>query len=96
MNFLSGTLIIRFDNETKSILVEHPDRENYPYSLVNIRHETYSAMDFDAACNFIGSRVVLLIPALREQYKEDIERLASSETGSGVGSNSDTRNPRKT
>lgn len=81
MSFLTEKLIIRFDDETKSVLIEHPDRVNFPYPLVTIRYETYSTMGFEAACSFIGSRVALLIPALREQYEDDIAHLANSETG---------------
>lgn len=77
MSFLSKTLVVRFDDQSKSVLIEHPDRKEFPSPLVQIRYETYSEMSFDEACAFIGSRIVLLIPDLREQYQKDIDRLAN-------------------
>ena len=81
MKFLSNELLARFDEAEKSIFVEHPDRNSFPSPLVNIRYETYSSMNFEELCEFLGSRMVLLMPGLREHFKDEIERMANSERG---------------
>lgn len=81
MNFLSNALSIRYDESTKSLLIEHPNKKSFPDPLVTVREDTYSSMTLDQACEFIGSRIILLMPAMREQYKEEIDRLAASEHG---------------
>lgn len=83
MNFLSDMLIVQYDQSTKSLLIEHPDRKAFPAPLVSIREETYSSMTFDEASSFVGARILLLIPAMRQQFNEELERLASSEHGKG-------------
>jgi hypothetical protein len=81
MTFLSDTLIVKYDRSTKSLLILHPDTNEFAQPLVNIREETYSAMTLDEASEFIGARILLLIPEMRQQFKEEIARLASSEHG---------------
>jgi hypothetical protein len=81
MNFLSNTLIVSFDENTQSLLISHPDTTNFPQPFVTIRQETYSAMKFDEASEFLGARLILLIPAIREHFKEEIDALSKSEFG---------------
>ena len=81
MKFLSDTLVVRFDQATKSLLIMHPDKEAFPHPLVNIREETYSSMSLDEASEFVGARILLLIPEMRQQFREEIDRLASSDHG---------------
>ncbi len=84
MDFLSETLTVRFDATTKSLLILHPDKEKIAQPLVQVREETYSTMSFDEAAEFIGARILLLMPAMRKHFDADIQRLASSETGKGL------------
>jgi len=81
MSFFSNSLLIDYDESTKNFLISHPDKERFPQPLVTVRAETYSAMTLDQASEFIGSRILLLIPAMRQHFKAEIERLASSERG---------------
>jgi hypothetical protein len=78
MNFLSDQLTTRFDPKTRSVVIEHPDKVAFPAPLVQIREETYGAMSFDECAKFLGARVVLLMPALREHFKAEIERMKNS------------------
>lgn len=78
MEFLSHTLVINFDSSSKSLLISHPDKSKYPDPLVTIREETYSGMNFEEATKFVGSRILLLIPAMREHFKDELNRMASS------------------
>jgi len=64
----SDEFVVRWDAERSSLLIVHPDRRRFPQALVQIRSETLAGMDFQAASQFIGERLVLLIPALRERY----------------------------
>lgn len=81
MNFFSDTLVVRFDEATRSVLITHPDIESFPHPFVTIREETYSSMTFDEISEFLGARLLLLIPAMREQFKAQIEARANSEFG---------------
>lgn len=81
MKFLSETFVVRFDESTKSLLILHPDKVEFPDPLVTIRQETYASMEFNEAAEFLGARLLLLIPSMREQFKEHLDRLASSEDG---------------
>ena len=81
MKFLSSTLIVKFEQSTGNLLIMHPNLEEFPYPFVTIRQQTYSSMSFEEASAFVGSRLLLLIPEMREQYKEYIDSLASSEDG---------------
>lgn len=65
---LSHEFLIRWDEERRCLLVMHPDREKFPEALITIRESTLAEMNFDAAAKFIGSRLALLMPALRERY----------------------------
>lgn len=85
MNFFSDTLIVRFDNATKSLLISHPDTTKFPQPFVNIREETYSTMTFEEASEFLGSRLLLLMPEMREKFKAEIDALAKSEFGKSKG-----------
>lgn len=81
MNFLSNTLIVEFDTPTGNVLVSHPDRSRIPSPLVTIRPETLETMEFDEAAHFLGTRLLLLMPGMREHFRAHIERLAASEDG---------------
>ncbi len=77
MNFLSDSLCVRYDAALKSIVVEHPDRAQFPQPLVQIREETYATMNLMELSEFIGLRLLLLMPTMRDHFKEEIERMAS-------------------
>ncbi len=78
MEFLSSILVVQFDSVTKSLLIFHPDKSQFPEPLVTIREETYSRMSFEEATSFVGSRILLLIPAMREHFRDELNRMASS------------------
>lgn len=81
MRFLSDHLIVRMDDQAKGVLIEHPDKSMFPTPLVNIRRETYESMSFQEMCSFLGSRLVLLMPELREHYRDEIDEMSRSENG---------------
>ena len=65
---LSNEFIVRWDDDLQSLVIVHPDGERFPRPHVQIRSSTLSEMTFEQASQFIGERLVLLIPALRERY----------------------------
>ena len=65
---LSSEFIVRWDDELQSLLVVHPDRARFPQPHVQIRSSTLEPMSWQQASQFIGERLVLLIPALRARY----------------------------
>jgi hypothetical protein len=83
MDFLSSTLVVRLDPTSECLLISHPDSLKFPEPLVTIRKETYSGMNFEEATAFVGSRILLLIPGMREHFKGELNQMASTETGKG-------------
>ena len=81
MEFLSQTLIVHLDSASGSLLISHPDKARFPSPLVTIREETYLGMSFGEATEFVGSRILLLIPEMREHFKDELNRMASSDHG---------------
>jgi len=65
---LSNEFIVRWDETLDSLVIVHPDSSHFPTPHVQIRSSTLDGMSFEQACAFIGSRLALLIPALRERY----------------------------
>ena len=79
MKFLTDSLCVRYDSELKSIVIEHSDHTLFPRPLVQIREETYSQMSFSKLADFVGSRVLLLMPTMRVHFNKDIERMTNQE-----------------
>ena len=65
---LSNEFTVRWDEELQSLVIVHPDKRQFPTPLVQIRSGTFEGMTFAEASEFVGSRLVLLIPALRARY----------------------------
>jgi hypothetical protein len=70
MNVLSSRLEVEYDHGRGAVLIRHPDRQQFPSPLVEIRRETLNEMSLKAAAEFIGERRILLSPALRETFKD--------------------------
>jgi hypothetical protein len=66
---LSNEFMVRWEDETKRLVLVDP---RYPSSAaVRIAEATLSDMSFNDACRFIGERLVLLMPGLRQRYVDD-------------------------
>lgn len=70
MNVNSNRFIVEFDKERDAYLIDHPDRDDDLLPLVVIRRETLEAMTLKEAAEFIGSRLILLTPDLKEIFKD--------------------------
>jgi hypothetical protein len=78
MNILNDTFIVKYDETLDSILIIHPDEESVPSPIVRIRAETLDSMDFLEASQFLGERLMLLLPQLRRRYAADLAKLANA------------------
>lgn len=65
---LSNEFIVRWDEKLNGLMIAHPDGERFPRPHVQIRSSTLADMSFEQASQFIGERLALLIPALRERH----------------------------
>jgi hypothetical protein len=90
MKFISDSLLIRYDDELKSIVIAHLDRTRFPHPFVQIREETYASMNLTELSEFVGSRILLLMPTMRDHFKDEIDRLADSDTGRGMRGDSNS------
>lgn len=79
MNVLNDTFIVRYDEALRSILIVHPDEKVTSTPLIRIRAETLDGMNFSQASQFLGERLLLLMPELRKRYAEDISKLSRGE-----------------
>jgi hypothetical protein len=77
-NVLSDTLNVRYDEALRSVLVIHPDEKVASTPLVRINSETLDMLNFSEAAQFLGERLLFLIPALRERYAEEISKLSKA------------------
>lgn len=78
-NVLNDTFIVRYDETLQSVLIVHPDERVASTPLVRIRGETLDGLNFAEASQFLGERLLLLIPALRKRYAEEISKLSKDE-----------------
>jgi hypothetical protein len=81
MKFLSNKLIVQYDTTNENLLISHPSQNEFPQPLVTIRPETYASMNFNQLSEFLGARLLLLMPEMRKHFKDHIERLSSPENG---------------
>lgn len=68
MNVYSNRLIVEFDSERDAYLIIHPNRDIG--TMVEIRRETLGGMSYTEAAKFIGERLILLTPDLKEIFKD--------------------------
>jgi hypothetical protein len=81
MNILNDTFVVKYDEALHSILIIHPDEKKVPGPVVRIREETLEKMSFLEASQFLGERLMLLIPQLRQRYAADLAKLAKAPDG---------------
>ena len=67
-DLLSNEFVVRWDTQLASVLIVHSDVAKFPQPLVQIRSETLATMNWRDASQFIGERLILLMPALRDRY----------------------------
>jgi hypothetical protein len=70
MNIFSSRFEVEVDDVRGTVLIHHPDRQQFQTPLVEIRRETLEKMSFKDAAEFIGERLILLIPPLQEMFRE--------------------------
>ena len=75
MNIFNDTFIVKFDEETQSLLIVHPDENVMSRPIVQLRPETLDQMSFLEASQFVGERLLILIPQLQSRYTEDLAKL---------------------
>ncbi|MHA6891126.1 hypothetical protein [Ralstonia pseudosolanacearum] len=68
MDVRSKNWKISFNEETQALEFWNPDRMKCP--AVQLRMETLLAMSFSEATQFVGERLLLLIPAYNEVFKD--------------------------
>jgi hypothetical protein len=65
---LSNALRVRWYVGLQSLIIEHADKTEGELPQIEIRSETLDQMNFVKATSFIGERIALLIPSLRDRY----------------------------
>lgn len=71
-NVLSNRLEVEFDESRDVYVILHPDHKEFENPLLVIRRETPVAMSLKQASEFIGNKLILLNPTLREQFKDHL------------------------
>lgn len=80
INVFNDTFIVKYDDSLQSILIIHPDENVISRPIVQIRAETLAKMNFLEASQFLGERLMILIPQLRDRYSADLAKLANDES----------------
>lgn len=75
MNVLTDSLVVRYDERLKSLVIEHRDKREFTTPLVQVREETFARMNFEECAQFVGARLLLLMPSMREHFKEEIRQM---------------------
>lgn len=70
MKVFSDRFEVEFDVERDAFLIRHPDSREFPSPLVEIRRDALEAMSLGQASQFIGERIILLMPRLRELFAD--------------------------
>ena len=70
MNILTNELNLRYDEVQKKLAICHPDQATFPTPLIEITLTTIENMTFSEASQFLGERLILLIPDLRKQFSK--------------------------
>ncbi len=78
-NIFNDTFIVKYDDSLQSILIIHPDKNITSRPVVQIRADTLASMNFLEASQFLGERLMILVPQLRERYSGDLAKLAKDE-----------------
>jgi hypothetical protein len=76
INIFNDTFIVKYDEDLNSLLIIHPDQKIMSRPIVQIRAETLDEMNFLQATQFLGERLMILIPQLRDRYADDLSKLA--------------------
>lgn len=79
IDIFNDTFIVKYDDGMQSILIIHPDENVMSRPIVQIRAETLATMNFLEASQFLGERLMILIPQLRERYSADLAQLSKNE-----------------
>ena len=67
---LSDNFMVEYDKKKDALLIRHKNTQTYPTPLVEIKRDTLSTMTLSQASQFIGERLILLIPSLRDLFKD--------------------------
>jgi len=70
-NVLSNEFIVRWDKQNMALSIEKICEGNEVLQLIQIKDETFTKMSFEESSKFIGERLILLIPHLREKFKKE-------------------------
>lgn len=70
MNVFSDRFEVEFDEAHDAVLIRHPNRQEFPTPLIEIRRDTLAAMSLKESAEFLGERLILLMPSLRELFKD--------------------------
>lgn len=66
----SNKLEVEYDEDRAHLSIWHPNVKAEGLRPIEIRKSTLEAMSFSEASQFVGERILLLIPAMREQFKD--------------------------
>jgi hypothetical protein len=70
----SSELNVKFDEEEDTLCINHPNTECFDFPLIEIKKATLNEMSFADASQFIGERLILLIPQLKALYEDEYKK----------------------
>lgn len=70
MNLFSNKYIVEYNDDRNEFIIDCYKKNDDCMPLVVVKIEALREMDFKQASEFLGERLILLIPALRELYSD--------------------------
>lgn len=70
MNSFSNKYIVEYNDDHGEFIIDFYKKTNDCMPLVIIKTEVLKEMNFKQASEFVGERLILLMPALRKIYEE--------------------------
>jgi len=70
INVHSNAFYVEFDLQKDMLVVRHPNHQEFQTPFIEISRETLNEMTFKQASEFIGERLILLMPPLKAMYQD--------------------------
>lgn len=71
LDILSNKIVLKWNDESKSLCI-NTDGKDGGGSLINIKYDRLQKMSFKEACEFVGGDILLLMPAIRRLYADEL------------------------
>ena len=73
MDIFSNKINVEWNTKLDCLCINTKNEDDRKSNLISIKSETLENMSFKEACEFVGGDVLLLIPAVRKLFAEELD-----------------------